>query len=723
MNNKMVLNIMIAYFVILSIVLVYQLTRLNDKVGAVPSNNDAVQAEDRLNDAVVFYNESPVILSNKQQMLLDKTNPSYTPFIKNNIAYLPVSFYSTVYGANVSSNKSETSATIRLNNKALVISPDETVIIDNSNEKKIKSDLQPIIHNNTVYVPCEIFAEAYHKEVYVYGDMGILSNSEFTEEDNIFLNGLVSQVNDLPYVVNEDNLKIIANITSTDDIFANVEKKIKEFKNDDTVSSVNVLSKNNSSVLVNDGNNIYYGGTGRVEVLSSSDGISKIGEIPTPLNFTAEKLVLNNGKLIVIGNNFDTKLTRPKDIYKGNVSTDVYVYDVTNPQNIHTIKSYSVSGYYQNAEITEDYVYLLSKNTVYGLYNNDRFNPPAYYDSTFGGEQIDFNAIQYFPELGSDDVSVVSVINIEDTTHKPYVKSFVGAGADTYLCGNNFYISKERYTAFEDYENIENNCLYRYTFTNGVLNPNNKTIIKGSLVNSKAISEDNGYCRLVTKYTDSKNNNAKVCNVYVLNNNLEICGQANQVANDDDISSVVFSNKDILLMPDEIGGNIYLINIENPTMPQGKGAFNLSKGNLALYAYDESTVIAVDAENDILKLSMYDLTDLESPVQLFSQELGNTQSITTPLFDTAKGFLFDAERNVMVVPVKITGENVFEGAYVYNVYKDEGINRIGTVSADGLTADCITKGKLVMFSNDKAMVSDLNDVQLQTTVEFTQPIQ
>lgn len=702
---------MIAYFVILSVVLVYQLTKINNNTTSAPSNDDAVVAEDRLNNAVVFYDDSPVILSNKRQMIVDKTNSSYTPIFIDGKAYLPISFYSTVYGANVSGDRQNTSATIRLNNKALVVDSNEAVVVDNSSEKKIKDYTKPIICQNSVYVSADLFAEAYDKKVYINGQMGILSNAEFTEADNSFLNGLVSQVNDLPYVTNEANLKAIANISNTDDAFANIEKKIQEFETAHLAydTNVQVLNPEYSDILLTDDKYIYYGGVGRVEILSRADEVKQVATIPTPNSFVTKKLILQNNKLIVIGDN-----PQQGDLEKGNVSTDVYIYDVADAANIKNGRTYSVSGYYRNAVIQGEYIYILSQNSVYGLYSDNKFNSPAYSDSLTGNDNISFEDIQYFPEIGSDDITIVSSFNLGNS-NKPSVKAFMGAGANVYMSQSNFYVSKPRYTAFEDYDAVENNVLYRYSLSNGNLIKNGKSKIKGSLINPSAISEDNGYCRLVTQFTDS---DKKVCNVYVLNNNLEICGQANEVAENDSIKSAVFCNNGILLTPSEVGGKMYSISLENPTIPEGKGALKLSNGNVVMYYYDNNTIITIDNGDGILKLGMYDISNLAEPKQLYSQELGKNENITTPLFEKTEGFVFDTERNTMIVPVKITGSSVFEGAYVYNVYKDEGINRIGTVVADGLKADCITKGKVLMISDDKAMVSDLSDVQKQTAIDF-----
>ncbi len=707
MNNKMVLNIMIVYFVILSIVLIFQLTRINNTVSA-PSNNGAVLTEDRLNNAVVFYNDSPVLISNKKQMLLDRTNPSYTPVVKDNKAYLPVSFFRSVYGANVSYNNSDTSATIRLENKALIINSNEATLIDNSNEKELKLISKPIVANNVVCVPADVFAQAYNKEVYIYGSMGILSSSEFSQEDNLFLDGLVSQVNDLPYVSNEANLKSVAGISGTDDIFANIENKKKEFTSDNASAPVRALEAETNENIASDNNCIYYGNTGKIEVLSyNEDNISKISEIKFDENLNADKLILNENRLIAIGDSQD-----------GN--SGIFIFDVTNPLSVQPVRQYRVSGYYKNAVLSGEYLYLLTQSTVYSLYKDGHFTEPVYKDSITGNMSISYEQIQYFPEIGSDDFTILSSININDSS-VPYIKAFVGAGKNIYMSQSNLYISKDRKTAFEDYENVENTRIYRYSLLKGDAISSDKVNIKGHLINQSAISENNGYCRVVTKFTDSEKNK-KVCNVYVLNNNLEICGQANKVADDDDISYAVFADDEILLTPANTGGKIYGVNIENPTLPQGKGGLKLSNGKTLIYKYDENTVVSIDDENGILKIGLYDVTDYTAPEKLFSQELGRSENITTQLFENKNGFFFDKEKNIMIVPVKINnGNNItFDGAYVYTVFRDEGVERIGTLMTNGLNSSYKFKGKFIMFNNNEASVADMKEVKILNTIDFNE---
>ena len=49
MNNKLILNIVIVYFVILSIVLVFQISKKKDNISA-PTTSNQVTSEDRLDN-------------------------------------------------------------------------------------------------------------------------------------------------------------------------------------------------------------------------------------------------------------------------------------------------------------------------------------------------------------------------------------------------------------------------------------------------------------------------------------------------------------------------------------------------------------------------------------------------------------------------------------------------------------------------------------------------
>ena len=224
MNNKMVLGILSIYAVILCGVLGFQIVQSKGIISA-PANSEEVAVEDRLDSAVVIYENSPVILVNKSQMLIDKNDASMVPILENQAVYVPTAFFRTAYNAATSEDLSTCSATIRLNNQALVLDKKTADLVDSSKEKDIEYNNKVFIKNGCVYVPIDIFASAFDKFIYYYDNMIIISSmkNSFTDNESTdFINSLKSQVNDLPYVANEENMKEISQLSTTDSILKQI---------------------------------------------------------------------------------------------------------------------------------------------------------------------------------------------------------------------------------------------------------------------------------------------------------------------------------------------------------------------------------------------------------------------------------------------------------------------------------------------------------------------
>ena len=77
-------------------------------------------------------------------------------------------------------------------------------------------------------MPIDIFASAFDKFIYYYDNMIIISSmkNSFTDNESTdFINSLKSQVNDLPYVANEENMKEISQLSTTDSILKQINGK------------------------------------------------------------------------------------------------------------------------------------------------------------------------------------------------------------------------------------------------------------------------------------------------------------------------------------------------------------------------------------------------------------------------------------------------------------------------------------------------------------------
>ena len=304
--------------------------------------------------------------------------------------------------------------------------------------------------------------------------------------------------------------------------------------------------------------------------------------------------------------------------------------------------------------------------------------------------------------MGVDSYPVVRAINIAYTKQGTSAKSFLCAGDNISLFGSNLYVAKNRYTAFDSSDKTENTRIYRFSLANGEFTRNAYGEVKGHPVDNHSIDENNGYVRVVTSNVEGKEK--KIVNsVYVLNNNMEISGEATKVANNANISSVILTEDKIYLTPKEKGEPIYTVDMSNPLNPSGNGILKLSDGNIMLYPYGEDQIVTVDNGGDKLKINAFDISSKDNPKLLYSQELGGS-NISSSVFENPQAFMFDTEKNIFVLPVTIKSEEdgsvTFNGAYIYSIYMDEGFERLGAFSTEGNIETIFKKkGKLYCVTN------------------------
>jgi uncharacterized secreted protein with C-terminal beta-propeller domain len=127
-----------------------------------------------------------------------------------------------------------------------------------------------------------------------------------------------------------------------------------------------------------------------------------------------------------------------------------------------------------------------------------------------------------------------------------------------------------------------------------------------------------------------------------------------------------------------------------------------------LHLYDEHHVIGIGKETvegqggnfawyQGVKISLFDVTDVSEPKELAKYAIGDRGS-DSPIFHDHKAFLFDREKNLMVIPVTVAkideskysgeippyayGEPVWQGAYVFTISPEaeEEIALKGTIT-------------------------------------------
>jgi uncharacterized secreted protein with C-terminal beta-propeller domain len=142
----------------------------------------------------------------------------------------------------------------------------------------------------------------------------------------------------------------------------------------------------------------------------------------------------------------------------------------------------------------------------------------------------------------------------------------------------------------------------------------------------------------------------------------------------------------------------FVIDLSNPTDPKVAGELKIPGYSSYLHPYDENHVIGLGKENNTVKLSLFDVTNVNAPTETAKYIVNGDWSDSQALQDP-KAFLFDKQKELLVIPMSITkytyvnrtaeelarGEltmqnNWWQGAYVFKLTLTSGFTLRGGIA-------------------------------------------
>ena len=322
--------------------------------------------------------------------------------------------------------------------------------------------------------------------------MVIVSSQEnaFTNEESTeFIQNLRTQVNDLPYVATEENLREITNTSDKDELINKIGQAVGNgSQNNDNINVAGLLQKDREDLIKSDDTYMYCATEESVNIINYTNGLKHVSAIKLDDEFKPQKMELENNTLVVVGNlkenNSEQETGEDSQRDPDTEKTVVYVYDVTNVNAPVQKRKVAVDGYAVDTSFEGNYVYLVANSSVFDNYKNGHFVAPSYTDTANGDAVtiMDFSNMQYFPEMGGDSYTVVMAINIADNKQDTSAKSFLCAGDNVSLFGSNLYVAKNRYTAFDSSDKTENTRIYRFSLANGEFTRNAYGEVKDTLL-------------------------------------------------------------------------------------------------------------------------------------------------------------------------------------------------------------------------------------------------
>ena len=379
--------------------------------------------------------------------------------------------------------------------------------------------------------------------------------------------------------------------------------------------------------------------------------------------------------------------------------TFIKVYDVSDRGSPDFKRDVSLDGGYFNSRMIGDYVYAVLNQPAY--FRDGEVNLPKIYSGDCA-EEIHASTIYYSDVTDSFYAfTTIIAVNVQNHEQKPTHKTFLlGASGGMYVSLNNIYIT---------ISGAEGTLIHRFHIEGNEIECAAKGEVPGYTLNQFSMDEYEGYFRLATttghlarSWEEPSSRN----HIYVLDRDLRITGKLEDLAPGERIYSARFMGDRCYLVTFRKVDPLFVIDLKDPSNPMVLGKLKIPGYSDYLHPYDEKHIIGIGKETVAaeegdfswyqgVKISLFDISDVEKPKEIAKYIIGD-RGTDSPVLRDHKALLFDAPRNLLVIPVLVAeihrekypngfppytyGDYVWQGAYVFTISPDEGLVLKGRIT-------------------------------------------
>jgi inhibitor of cysteine peptidase len=375
----------------------------------------------------------------------------------------------------------------------------------------------------------------------------------------------------------------------------------------------------------------------------------------------------------------------------------VKVYDVSDRKNPRLQRELFADGQYVSSRMVGNYTYVVINESVYE--QDDELNLPRIYS---GDDEKEIPATEIYYSDVSDYYymyTTIMAINIQNNDQEPtYETILLGASSNLYVSLNNIYLTFPVWG--RDMGDSEKTSIHRIHIDGDQIEYVASGEVPGMVLNQFSMDEYDGYFRVATTTYEGTDQN----NIYTLNMALNITGSLEGLAPGETIYSARFMGERGYLVTFKQVDPLFVIDLSDPSNPEELGYLKVTGYSDYLHPYDETHIIGIGKETTDagefawyqgVKISLFDVSDVSNPQEISKLEIGD-RGTDSPVLSDHKAFLFDKSRNLLVMPILVAevdvseypegvpswayGEPVWQGAYVFHVSLDVGLNITGRIT-------------------------------------------
>ncbi len=422
------------------------------------------------------------------------------------------------------------------------------------------------------------------------------------------------------------------------------------------------------------------------------------------------------------------------------METFMKIYDLTDRTEPRLERSLEVNGNYTTSRMIDSKVYVVLNTPIYAnsaTKNNNDVYLPLYRDSKISNTEkplVDCTEVRYIPDsVGTQYITLLG-FDLRDTARLLEKEVILGSGETVYASAEHLYITETARSSYNDTSKktktgrSEETKIYKFGLDQGTIEYQGQGNVPGTVLNQFSLDEYEGNLRIVTTernlrtdplieffFGEIRSRN----NLYVLDPSMKTTGQIEGIAPGETLYSARFMGKRGYLVTFKKVDPFFTVDLSDPQNPKILGKLKIPGYSDYLHPYDENHIIGigkdtVQADNGDfawyqgVKMALFDVRDPENPKELHKVIIGDRGS-DSPVLTDHKAFLFDRERNLLILPVSVTTSvnelpdgvafdvpfrnDQFQGAYVYNLTRDKGFDLKGKISHAEAAEDIYFNGK------------------------------
>ena len=455
-----------------------------------------------------------------------------------------------------------------------------------------------------------------------------------------------------------------------------------------------------ADIVKTDGKYIYYCQNLRVYIYDND--LNLMATLDYEDGFAPRHIFINGDKLVVLGNNdgfnisYYEKLQNSENssgtIAREKIKSIARIYDLTDIENPELDREISVDGRYNEARMIENNVYFVTTYgiNIYGLKQlEDSEILPSYNDTLVSDEDITIEPtdIAHFENVDDGNYSIVAGFNL-DKNEEVNIETFLGHGGEIYVSENNLYVVSMNY---DDYGYPKDSTIYKFALKDGTVLALGSTIVEGQVNSQFSIDEYNGDLRIATTVYDRDDSEEEQNNRFIevvkvpeyhtrltiFNKDLEKIGEIENLIENEKVYGVRFIGEVGYIVTFESVDPLWVIDLSDPSNPVVRGELEIPGYSIYLHPWDNTHIIGIGynvkdnryeggVTNDTLKLSMFDISDLNNPKEIFNISLPD--ELFSSITSDHKLLFINKERNLIGFPVySFNDKGLSDGLILFNV--------------------------------------------------------